>query len=109
MKIFLDDERLVPEHWTDRDTWTIVRSDIEFLSLMKSKFDTVTEISFDHDLGLKSRSGYDMITWLEAQIADGNNPQSLKFLNVHSMNPIGRERIRVVMDRILLRLSMVRG
>lgn len=68
----------------------------------------VTEASLDHDLawdhypqnGIEQKSnvmtGYDVCCWLE------KNPQYLPQdgVTVHSMNPVGKERMKQVIDRL---------
>lgn len=87
-KLFLDDEREPVD-----DSWVIVRSYTQAV-------ETVTElgfpafISFDHDLGSDSQTGYDFAKWLvdEDIKFDIISPTNFGFF-VHSQNPIGKANI----------------
>lgn len=91
MQIFLDDER---EPINSRD-WAIVRNYFEFINCVLENRYEIDYISFDHDLGEDSLSGFDCVKWLvDLDIQSGG-----KILNedfkwyVHSQNPIGAENI----------------
>ena len=63
MKIYLDDVRDPPD-----DSWTVVRSYHAFRNLLMTTREDITEISFDHDLGLDSSNaiaptGMDAVKW----------------------------------------------
>lgn len=47
-------------------------------------------ISFDHDLGT-DKTGYDFAKWLVEHYVTG-------YFTVHSMNPVGRENIRQLLN-----------
>jgi hypothetical protein len=88
MKIYLDDERPCPAGWTP------ARWPDEVIALLQTG--GVTHVSLDHDLGdkesaeaegRKERTGYDVILWIEEQVAlHGFSPPELA---VHSAN-VGR-------------------
>lgn len=88
MRVWLDDLRQMPEGF-DRH----VRTAEEAIALLSTK--KVTHISFDHDLGEK-QSGYDVATWIEQQAFTMNLPRLT--WQVHSMNPVGADRIRMAME-----------
>lgn len=91
MKIFLDDVRQPPD-----DSWLVVRSVPEFKNLVNDRLDDVEVISFDHDLGENTDSGYDAMKWLvfdkEFEFRDVQ-------ILVHSANPVGAKNIRMLYNR----------
>lgn len=105
MRLWLDDVR-PPWKW-GRLGWEWVKTGEAAIALLQTG--RVTEASLDHDLawehypqnGLpesaksKSMTGYDVTKWLEA------NPQywPQDGVTVHSLNPVGRERMQMVIDR----------
>ena len=91
MKLFLDDIREAP------DGWVCVRDPHEAMDILTHG--KVDEISFDHDLGEGVPTGYDVATWLEAQVIMGHLACP-KYLNCHSANPVGRKRIMQVIENL---------
>lgn len=91
-KLFLDDERFPDQvTWTKlpRGGWSIVRSYEEFVAhIDDERFPDF--ISFDHDLG-EGLSGFDCAKWLVDYCLD--NGKKFPQYQVHSMNPVGREKI----------------
>ena len=87
MKLWLDDIRLPPtnEYW-----WA--KSVEDAIYILKSV--NVTHASLDHDLGEGVQTGYDLCNWMER-----NNIWPLESCVVHSMNPVGRMQMQVVIDR----------
>lgn len=59
-------------------------------------------ISFDHDLGMEERTGYDFADWLVDKDLDnpGFLPSDFTY-NVHSANPVGAANIRGLLSRYL--------
>jgi hypothetical protein len=61
-------------------------------------------LSLDHDLGLDSleaeRTGYTVLTWLEAEIAHERWPFPLPQITIHSANPVGRARMERAIESI---------
>ncbi|MCK9596227.1 hypothetical protein M0R19_03530 [Candidatus Pacearchaeota archaeon] len=89
MKIFLDDIRNPPD-----SSWTIARSVKEAIDLMDNN--NISEISFDHDLGMNEKTGYDLAKEIEYRAFYG---KILRFKwNVHSMNPVGKKAIEKAME-----------
>jgi hypothetical protein len=94
MKLWLDDIREPAKHGCAGWTWAKTADEaIDYL-----KTGTVTEASLDHDLsfehyelgsnsGYKEKTGYDVILWME------ENNVWPKTLAVHSMNPVGAQRM----------------
>lgn len=120
--LFLDDERL-PYHvrWVrlpDVD-WTIVRDYEQFVSVIEKR-GLPEWVSFDHDLCTEhyqvmmhevvahesggdtefdygiEKTGYDCAKWLVEYCHDHDLP--LPTWRVHSMNPVGTDRIRHYLD-----------
>lgn len=84
MKVYLDDERIAP------DGWTQVRWPDEAIELLKTG--EVTHLSLDHDLGDDERgTGYDVVLWVERAVAmDGFISPAMK---VHSANSSARVKM----------------
>lgn len=93
MKIYLDDERVAPEGWTQA-RWP--QEVIEALQL-----GGVTHVSLDHDLGDDDRgTGYDVLLWIEERVAlHGFKPPSMK---VHSANVSARVKMEAAIKAITL-------
>jgi hypothetical protein len=104
--LFLDDERQPNECTWMNDSrytnfkWVVVRSHDEFVRTLSDRFkqNEVPElVSFDHDLAdgggkVDEKTGDDSAKFLVQWCIDNsiNLPECL----VHTMNPIGRERIK---------------
>lgn len=84
MKVYLDDIRNPPD-----DTWIIARNYNQAINLLKTG--KVTEISFDHDLGLDSKSGYDVMVFLEEMVFRGKLPKPI--IHVHTANSSARTKM----------------
>jgi len=92
MKVYLDDERIAPEGWTQ------TRWPDETIALLQTG--TVTHLSLDHDLGDDKRgTGYDVLLWLEQEVVLNNftPPASIE---VHSANPAGKKRMQAAIESI---------
>lgn len=93
MKIYLDDIRVEPEGW--------VRTYTAHETIVLLKNNDVEEISLDHDLGNDEEygTGYDVLLWIEEQVFTSDyKPPKMK---VHSANPIGVERMELLIQRII--------
>lgn len=93
MKLWLDDIRDPAEH--GRIGWTWVKTADEAIAALATG--TVTEASLDHDLSVGAtmgtpapaeRTGYTVVCWMEEH---GVWPKD--GVRVHSMNPVGRQRM----------------
>jgi hypothetical protein len=104
MKIYLDDVRALPFDWDVRE-WTVVRSGEDCLALLKTHIDDIEEISFDHDLG-SGISGYDVLNWLEEYVMTVGRPAKLSQLTIHSRNPVGIEKMAIVVRRVQARINL---
>lgn len=92
MKIFLDDERVAPEGWTQA-RWP---ADVIRLLILGG----VTHLSLDHDLGDDAHggTGYDVLVWIEeAVVLRGYVPP---VISIHTANPAARKRMEAAMKAI---------
>ena len=117
MKLFLDDDRY-PHRcnaYMDKrigdlsrlydEKWHIVRNFDEFCEFVVENHEHITHVSFDHDLAdthydpstwtesfkYKEKTGYDCAKWFKEFYQSKN--KSLPIMFVHSMNPIGTQKI----------------
>jgi len=122
MKLFLDDER-IPEDCSKYmhqrigklnpiylEEWTIVRTYKDFCAHIDAHFKDITHVSFDHDLadcfqlreqedpdawfdfkGNREYTGLDCAKYLKKFYEENGLKRPIMF--VHSMNPIGAQRI----------------
>ena len=101
MRVWLDDRREAPPGWVR------VRTPEEAIALLETG--DVVEISLDHDLGLldgdRERTGYDVLIWLEREVAEGRWIIPLPEISVHSANPVGRKR----MEQAIASIRRMRG
>lgn len=91
MKLWVDDERYMP-----RDYDVHVRTMLHALIILNTRL--VTEISLDHDLGDEDEcgTGYMIAQWIEeAAFYDLIPPLEW---HIHSMNSVGRERMRAALE-----------
>lgn len=116
-KLFLDDERMPSDvTWVNIGSgpWEIVRSYAEAVAWVQQN-GFPDHISFDHDLGYEAfdtdengivivtdatpaPSGYDFAKWLiDFDMDTGSMPEYFSF-TVHSMNPIGAENIKYLLN-----------
>lgn len=102
--LFIDDERFPPD---DGQAWKVARNLAEVASLIK-EFGPPNFISFDHDLGEREPTGYDIAKKFVAgdlgelvgtEFARGL-PAGFSFY-VHSQNPVGAENIRSLLQNYL--------
>jgi hypothetical protein len=84
-KLYLDDVRN-----PKTEGWTIVRNYDEFVKYINEN-GLPDEISFDHDLGENTKTGYDCAKWF-CEYCWGNG-LPIPNDNVHSANPVGRDNI----------------
>jgi len=84
MRIWLDDERPMPEGYDKH-----VRTAAEAIAFLESG--TVTAISLDHDLGESGGTGYQVACFIE----EGAFRKTLlpMEVSIHSANPVGRGRM----------------
>lgn len=99
--MFIDDERFPPKSWIEENT-IIIRTSNEaeeyFLANPCPEF-----ISFDHDLGLNSKTGYEIAKELIEYDMDECGkyiPKNFTFY-VHSQNPVGKRHIEALLNNYL--------
>lgn len=90
MRVWLDDLRKESEGWV-----RCFHSN-EVIELLKAG--EVEEMSLDHDLGLNEPSGMTVLDWLEEQVMINGFVPPLIY--VHSANPSGAPKMRLVAKRI---------
>lgn len=107
ISLWLDDVR---EPWRfGRVGWVWAKTAEEAIEILKTG--RVIRASLDHDLSwehypwnqvnpqeYKQKTGYDVVCWMEE-----NNVWPRRGVEVHSMNPVGRQRMQQVIDRHYLK------
>ena len=99
MKLWLDDERPPPD-----ETWVWATSAKDFSEYWLDFSKVITEISFDHDIASfdyfgNEITGYHCLCTIEKGFQ--NNPDfRLPKMHAHSQNPVGRARLRKVIDAL---------
>ena len=93
-KVFLDDERDVPEDWL------LVKTPAQAITLLETGM--VSHLSLDHDLGDDEGigTGYDVVLWLEEQVFNGNKFENLETITVHSANVSARTKMEQGIEKI---------
>jgi len=90
LKIYLDDSRPCPQGWT-----LVMSAELAIDMFKQGAVDT---ISLDHDLGLNKKTGYDVVKWIEKEVATkGFVPPKMV---VHTQNPVGRDNILAAIKNI---------
>lgn len=108
--LFIDDERdPIDVKWGSvwerymymNYDWIIARNWYEVLEIIIS-YGIPSIISFDHDLGDNTPTGYDIAKNISNLIMDGGHkiPDKFQYL-VHSKNPIGKTNIESYMNNFL--------
>jgi hypothetical protein len=101
VRVWLDDLREAPAGWVR------IKTPEEAIELLRAG--EVTELSLDHDLGLDTedaeRTGYDVLLWLEREVAEERWGFPLPSIRIHSANPVGRAR----MERAIASIERLRG
>lgn len=105
-KLYLDDIR-EPED----DSWIIVRTYNEFVSYIAT-YGIPDFMSLDHDLG-EEKSGYDctkyLLKYIRKKIDNKEDlPNKINYI-IHSMNPVGANNMREVMEYINIWLEDYTG
>jgi len=98
MKLWLDDVRVPGLHGALGFAWA--KTADEAIEILKTG--EVTFASLDHDLSVEAtmgnwrneRTGYDVVCWMEQ-----NGVWPRDGVRVHSQNPVGRERMQVVIEK----------
>ena len=90
MRLWLDDIRNPAWNYEPR-IFAWAKTYEEAITLLETG--GVTYASLDHDLG-PGKSGYDVVCWMEE-----HDVWPVDGVEAHSMNPVGRERMQVVIDK----------
>lgn len=90
--LFLDDERFPVDEKSE-----IARSFDQAVEIIRSK-GVPLSISFDHDLGDNSPTGFDFAKWLISEHLDGRIDISTMSYSVHSQNPVGAMNIKLLFE-----------
>ena len=99
MKLWLDDIREAPDGWTwYTSPWTALRH----VLCMEQE---ITEWSLDHDLGLDVPSGHDFLSMILTLIDRGCSIHIPENITLHSMNPVGRDNMLMVLEEIKRRYA----
>lgn len=95
MRLFIDDIR-DPK---DGREWTVARTYQEAVNILVPNLPLITEVSFDHDLGDPNHDGYDVACLIERMVQE-KSLINVPVLHIHSKNPVGRQRLKAVIDSI---------
>lgn len=101
MKLWLDDVRTPPG-----PDWVWVKTSLDAIKALRA--DHFEVISLDHDLGEDAGNGYEVLQYIEAEVA--RNPQYTppEKMVVHSANTVARGRMLQAIESIQRFLS-IRG
>lgn len=93
INIYLDDCRKTPEGYVR--TYTVE----ETIDALKAMEGNIGYLSLDNDLGEGLQEGYKVAEWIEEQhfLNDYKLPDKIL---VHSMNPIARQRMLRIIDKL---------
>lgn len=101
MRLWLDDERPIPEGYTHH-----AKTAHEAIDLLKTGL--VEMISLDHDLGpAEAGTGYDVAKFIEEAAIKGEMREIS--LRIHTQNPIGRVNIAKALQRAYRAWDRVKG
>lgn len=90
MKLYLDDERKTPDGWE--------RSYDVHDTLILLSSGAVNELSLDHDLGDPNSTGYDVLLWIEEQVA--TNKFIPPKIYIHTANSSARIKMELAVAQI---------
>ena len=93
--MFIDDER-----FPVGTGWIVVRSYKSAIAWIE-RYGFPSFISFDHDLGLESLTGYDIAKWIVEYDLDHDVIDKRFQFYVHSQNPIGKMNIENLLNSYL--------
>lgn len=87
--------------------WEIARTAEEAYRLIReaAKAEQEMVVSLDHDLGEDIPTGYDLLNWLEKDIATEEGFRPVIAFRIHSANPVGRQNMDMAIrsiERMLL-------
>lgn len=100
--LFLDDERYPPRPSPVSNvrvkSWVIARTYEDAVALVKTR-GFPRSVSLDHDLGPRQKTGMDFAKWLVNHAMDNGYPYF--DVTVHSMNPVGKMNIELLLGQYL--------
>jgi hypothetical protein len=99
INIWLDDERDPPQDWWHSST---VRGCIAYLGLLCNFGTGCNIISLDHDLGDDESigTGYDVLKWIEEQVATNEYFVAPNEIRIHTANPSARIKMNLCVESI---------
>lgn len=97
MNFWLDDVRPAPEGWFWAKT---VPELIDAIADAKLAGKEIWKVSLDNDLGCGEIKGYKYLDYLEEMHEVGLTHLIPEKVNIHSANPVARERMQKVINRI---------
>ena len=97
-EIWLDDERDPKVHGRDGARWFKTAEALQAWLEDLADWSDVA-MSLDHDLGSGRMTGYDLMAWMEQQVHE-HGRRAPKSIDLHTQNPVGKERMRVARYRI---------
>lgn len=103
MKLYLDDER-DPTQWKQDGEWKWCMTALCAIEALK--YNKVSVISLDHDLGLDDGygnnpgTGYDVLLWLEAQAFYGHWDKVPDKIEIHTSNISARLKMELAVEAI---------
>lgn len=100
--MFLDDVRDPNWVYPEQDTsdWIVCRS-VQEAQMVIEDLGWPDFLSFDHDLGDQTPTGYDLAHWLvERDLDQADMPDHFEF-KIHSANPVGAENIRSLLTNYM--------
>lgn len=80
---------------------SIVVRNLEEAQAIITELGWPNHIDFDHDLGKNEPSGYDFAKWIIEEDMDKDFLTEEFSFSVHSMNPVGRENIKNLLNNYL--------
>jgi hypothetical protein len=98
-KMFIDDER----HPAKNKKFDYIVRDYKEAMKIFNKQGCPSFISFDHDLGTRSKTGFDIVKNMVERDLDKRSrwiPNNFTY-DVHSANPVGKKNIEGLLDNYL--------
>lgn len=93
INVYIDDIRILPDYYKNSDElWVPIRKVEDVIGLLQKG--VVYDLSLDHDMGTDEPTGYDLMCWMER-----NNVWPKGNVYVHSANPVGAQKMQVVIDK----------
>lgn len=98
INIWLDDERDPLKH--SIGNWIWVKTVEECIDLLKQYgMSNINAVSLDHDLGIGYKPGYDVLLWIEEEVAirKAKPPQDIR---IHTANSSARYKMNAAVKKI---------